>query len=143
MTTTDTNKEYSFTLKRINLLEKSLRFTSPISKGEEFAFNISLQVAGTPDAKESVHIMGVDINRKKDGEKLGSIQLGCTFSIQNFEEYVSDGNNIGALPQDLLYLLNTVVIGTMRGVMFSEFRGTFLSNAYLPVLDPRGFEKAD
>lgn len=141
MESADSNKQYSFTLKRINLLEKSLSFNGPISNIDEFSFEISLQIASNLDLKESHHIMRVTINSKKDVQKLGSISLGCTFFIPDYLEIKTSHPDTASLPNELIYLLNTVIIGTMRGVMYSEFRGTILNNAYLPVLDPRNFEQ--
>jgi hypothetical protein len=34
-------------------------------------------------------------------------------------------------------------MGTLRGVMFSEFCGTYLEKAYLPVLDPNQFQQVE
>jgi len=142
MSSTDPDKLFSFTLKKIHLIEKSLNLINSGGK-EEFTFDISLQITSNRDIKESIHIMHVLINTKKDGAKAGLIKLACSFFIPNYEEYILEDDTNASLPKDLLYLLNTVVIGTMRGVMFSEFRGTVLNNAYLPVLDPRGFEKVE
>jgi hypothetical protein len=143
MEDTTPNKEYSFELKRITLLEKNLNLLSQAGKLDEFAFDVSLQIGNNPESKECLHIMKVGIKSKKTEKLVGSIQLLCAFFIQNFEEYISEGDKSSSLPKDLLYLLNSVIIGTMRGVMFSEFRGTVLNNAFLPVLDPRKFEQAD
>ena len=143
MENTGPNKEYSFELKRVSLLEKNLNLQNHAGKQDEFEFDISLQIRNNRESKECLHLMRVGINSKKTEKLVGSIQLLCAFSIPNFEEYVSDSEKGSSLPEDLLYLLNSVIIGTMRGVMFSEFRGTVLNNAYLPVLDPRKFEQAD
>lgn len=143
MENTVANKEYSFELKRISLLEKNLTLLNQTGKLDEFTFDISLQIGNNPEMKECLHIMRVAINSKKLEKLVGSIQLLCAFFIPNFEEYIISGDQNSSLPKDLLYLLNSVVIGTMRGVMYSEFRGTVLNNAYLPVLDPRQFERTD
>lgn len=134
----ESDKGYSFTLKKIHLIEKSLSLVDSTTKNEEFTFDVSLQIGNNAELKETIHIMQVLINTKKNKSKAGSIKLACSFFIPNSDEY-STGNNV-SLPQDFIYLLNTVVIGTMRGVMYSEFRGTILNNAYLPVLDPKQFE---
>ena len=143
MENTEPDKEYSFELKRMSILEKSLTLLNQGGKQDEFAFDVALKIGNNPETKECLHIMRVRINSKSTGKTVGSIQLLCAFFIPNFEDYASDGDNKPSLPKDLLYLLNSVVIGTMRGIMFGEFRGTVLNNAYLPVLDPRQFEQTD
>ena len=133
--------EYSFALKRIALLEKNLSLKASINKTEEFTFEVALQINEKPDVSESLHIMTVKIARKGEKENIGSLTLAFTFTIPNFQEYVQIIEGKQSLPEDLTNLLNTVVVGTIRGVMFSEFRGTVLANAYLPVLDARKFVK--
>ena len=46
-----------------------------------------------------------------------------------------------SFPKIYLNLLNAVVIGTMRGVLYSELRGTQLDDAILPVLDPSKLQR--
>jgi hypothetical protein len=139
----ESQREYSFSLKNIALLEKTLSLKAPVNKGDEFDFNVSLQIDGKPKSTECFHVMNVQISRKDEKDVLGSITLGCTFSIPHYQEYLHYSKDNASLPEELINLLNAVIIGTMRGVMFSEFRGTFLSTAYLPVLDPRKLLKEE
>jgi hypothetical protein len=44
------------------------------------------------------------------------------------------------LPSGIIDLLNSVSVSTVRGMMFSAFKGTFLHNAVLPVIDPKTFK---
>lgn len=136
-------KEYSFTLKRVVLLEKSFHISPPIAKDEEFAFDVSLQSEGKPDLQECVQAMTVKIQKKGERVPIGTIAIGCTYSIPDYQDYILESDDGHSLPDELMQLLNTFIIGTIRGVMFSEFRGTVLGGAYLPVLDPRKFRKDD
>lgn len=52
----------------------------------------------------------------------------CTFNIKNIAE-------INKLPKKAFDTLNDIAISTVRGLMFSSFRGTFLHNAILPIVD--------
>jgi hypothetical protein len=131
--------EYSFMLKRIVLLEKTLFLKGLANRDTEFAFDVSLQLDAKPEVQECVHMMTVKITRKAEKEPVASIILGCTFSIPKYLEYAQTSDDGISLPDDLIQLLNTVTVGTIRGVMFSEFRGTFLNNVYLPILDTRKF----
>jgi hypothetical protein len=61
------------------------------------------------------------------------------FEIPDLKEYVDPKNNIPKLPEEFLTTINSISISTVRGVMFSQFKGTFLHNAILPVVDPKSF----
>jgi hypothetical protein len=43
------------------------------------------------------------------------------------------------LPSDIIIAMNSISISTIRGIMFSTFKGTYLHNAFLPVIDPKSF----
>lgn len=136
--------EYSFTLTKIELLEKKLEsFERSDEEKPDYTFDISLEIGHNPVRKECVYKMRVEISDKNNNQLAGLLSLACIFFIPKYDEYVSASSNQNPFPQGLLFLLNTVVIGTMRGLMFAEFRGTPLQDAYLPVLDPRKFQEVD
>lgn len=68
---------------------------------------------------------------------LGSIKVGVIFEIANFDDYIDEMNKKLTLPDVIFLTFNSIGISTTRGVMFSQFKGTFLHNAFLPVIDPK------
>jgi hypothetical protein len=139
----EASQGYSFSITSIQLIEKQLSFPPKRDKVTEFDFDISLNITTNREKKQSIHFMNVTVTTKEDKKKVGSLSMVCFFQIDEFDTILVQEENEIRLPQDLIYLLNTVVIGTARGVMYSEFRGTFLDEAYLPVLDPRQFQKKE
>jgi hypothetical protein len=138
-----TQKQYSFVLKRIQLLEKSLGIVAKRVDDNNLDFDISMNINVEQTKHLSIHMFAVKVKSKPDNRILASLSIVCVFEIFNFETVFQPNAIDTGLPQGLLNLLNTVVIGTMRGVMFSEFRGTALDNAILPVLDPTRFERGE
>jgi len=134
-------QEYSFSLKRIQLLEKSLGIVAKRENDDSYDFDISMKINIDQVKQLSIHMFAVKIKLKADSRQLASLAIVCVFEIYKFDQVFKTTHTDTGLPQGLLNLLNTVVIGTMRGVMFSEFRGTALDNAILPVLDPSRFER--
>ena len=79
----------------------------------------------------------VDIKiRERDKELIiASISTGCGFEIDNFDEVIlKQEDNRYFIPSEVDALLKSVSVSTARGVMFSEFRGTYLFNLILPVI---------
>jgi len=141
---TDSNAaqaEYSFSLKRIQLLEKSLGIMTRRENDDSFDFDISMKITIDQPKQLSIHMFAVKVKNKTDNRQWASLSIVCIFEIYKFDQVFKTDPTSTGLPQGLLNLLNTVVLGTMRGVMFSEFRGTALDNAILPVLDPTRFER--
>jgi hypothetical protein len=134
---------YSFALKRIQLLEKNLEIVAKKEDQDKYDFDINLKINVDAEKHLSIHMFSVKVIYKPDDKILASVSIICVFDIFNFEKLLHENGASRSLPQGLLNLLNTVVVGTMRGVMFSEFRGTALDNVVLPVLDPTRFQKSN
>lgn len=132
---------YSFALKQITLIEKSFQLYSKKDKKVDYDYDISLQI--TPDItdNQSFHLMTVSIFPKgQENDVIATFSLGFIFEITNLVSIAIIKDEDVTLPDGLLSLLNAVVIGTMRGVIFSELRGTQAEDAILPVLDPNKFQ---
>lgn len=134
---------YSFALKKIDLIEKTLRiYNNKKERKVDYDYGISLQIIPNPTDNHSFHMMSVDIFPKgQEKEIIANVKLGFIFEISNLENIAITSEEGITLPEGLLNLLNAVVIGTMRGVIFSELRGTQLDDAILPVLDPSKFQR--
>ena len=74
---------------------------------------------------------------------LGSIKVGCSFKVENIEEYTDHDQQYVDFPMEMLTNLNAEAISTTHGVMFANFSGTFLHKAYLPLIDTSQFFKED
>jgi hypothetical protein len=132
-------------LKSIELLRGSISLPAvPELSLNNFNFNISVESKADAPNKFLFIIVSVEIRTEDQNHILGSLAVSCIYSIANFDDVVkieSDGNlNI---PQPLVETLNSISISTTRGVMFSTFKGTFLHNAFLPVVDPRSFQRVE
>ncbi len=137
----ESQQAFSFMLKSIDILEKSFKVFKK-DKKLDYDYGIALEIAPNPQINQSFHLMTVSVSPKgQEKEILATLRLGFVFEIANLEQIVVVQDNNITLPPGLLNLLNAVVIGTMRGVLFSELRGTMLEDAILPVLDPSKFER--
>lgn len=137
-------REFRFSIKEIELIEKSINSVVYV-QDVPFNFEVKIEIRVDADMKFTRHIISIDIRQGENPEKVASMKLACVFSVPNLADYEKDEqlNQKIPVPEDLILLLNTVTIGTARGVLFSEFRGTFLSDALLPVIDPTGFKSAE
>jgi hypothetical protein len=87
---------------------------------------------------------GVMYSENSIPQLFSSIDRSNIYEILNFVDVIkisTDGKL--DIPQALIEVLNSISISTTRGVMFSTFKGTFLHNAVLPIIDPRQFQFAD
>ncbi len=136
-TTTDTPTGMKLT--GIELLSSSLSRPELVTKDQTaFLFGITLMHEIAREKKLIFVISSVTIQSLEEKKDVGSISVSLIFEIENFEEVVTiiDEKNF-KLTEALKDVLNTIAISTTRGVMFSTFKGTYLHNALLPIVDPR------
>jgi len=141
------NKDFTLDLqlKSIELLKGSISLPSvPEVSLNNFNFNISLESKADATNKILFVIVSVEIRSEDQNHVLGSLAVSCIYSIVNFDEVVKiEADGKLDIPQPLVEILNSISISTARGVMFSTFKGTFLHNAFLPIVDPRSFQQVE
>lgn len=126
-------------LKAIELLNNSI-ILPPNAKNPITNFNFNLNIESKADVTKKLVFVIVNVEIKNDDQSLvvGTISVSCVYEIFNFEEAIKievDGKII--MPPKLVETLNIISISTTRGVMYSTFKGTFLHNAFLPIIDPK------
>lgn len=142
MKNTIKEQEFTFLLKGIELLDVKLnRLKQPLPVQTTFHFNIGLEHQISPENKLIIVVNTIDIIHEDNETRLASLQASCIFEIANFDDFLIAGSQQPVIPDLFLTTLNSVSISTVRGIMFSEFKGTFLHTAILPIIDPKTFVK--
>lgn len=85
-------------------------------------------------------IVTVDITGNDKEPKYASMKVSCVFNIAEISKYVDAKTKKHRFPASFVTTLNSISYSTVRGVMFSQFKGTFLHNAILPLIDPSQFK---
>ena len=68
--------------------------------------------------------------------KPGSLTANCIFEVENMNDFMDTKTRNINLPEEFVITLNSITISTARGIMFNQFKGTFLHNAILPIIKP-------
>lgn len=135
--------EAPYQIRGLELQEAS--FTHPGNKIQEiktFHYNINIQHRVNPEQKLVFVDTIIDVLMQDKQTKLAFFKATCIFYVESVLNYRSQTNpDLYDLPQGLVSELNTIAISTARGIMFGQFRGTYLHNAILPVIDPKGFSR--
>jgi len=136
-------KNIEFQIKGIEILDIELKKPQiQLPAAPAFHFNINLLHKINPEKKLVFVIVEVKILNEDKQTLLGNISVSNIFHIVNFDDLKGDKtNNSVSIPKEIIDLFNSIAISTTRGVMFTSFRGTFLHNAVLPVIDPKGFKQ--
>ncbi len=70
---------------------------------------------------------------KEEDVTYGSLSSSCTFEFPDLQSFF-DGKKVN-LPDEVVLSINSIAVSTTRGMLFSLFRGTYLHQAIMPVID--------
>lgn len=126
-----------FQIKGIDLLSIQLPGIDGIQVDpSEIEFDITLEQRITPE--NELVVVNCTISAHNLGKEflLGSIKVGCLYHVKSMDKLLTKDKGSINLPSKFIETINIVTIGTARGMMYSEFKGTYLHNAILPLIDP-------
>lgn len=128
-------------IKAIEIIESNLNaLQSPLKENETFKFDISLEHRINNEKKVVVVVCTVSIYSENKDKHYGHLKAGYIFQVENFNEFIDTETKELKFPTDFLTALNSITISSTRGLLFSFFRGTYLHNAILPIIDLQSFE---
>jgi len=135
-------KEVKVQFKAIEVIDFSLMHPSKEKLNlTQYHFNLNIEHKINNEQKVIFVLTKIDIFHGDKVTQLGSIKTSCIFEIENFNDYIiPEKENKPSFPEEIIHMVNSISLSTTRGVMFSSFRGTFLHNAVLPIIDPRAFK---
>lgn len=132
------NQNISFRLKNIELIQSGL---TPIDYvlNEDVVFQFNINIEHLVNVNENLIAIKPNVEVVAEGNEtiLGKVSASLAFEIENLESFIV--NNEVKLPTDIIVTMNSIAISTMRGILFTTFKGTYLHNAFLPVIDPKAF----
>jgi hypothetical protein len=132
----------SFRLKNVELLQSNLSAVNvSISSETLFKFNINIEhlINLNENAIAIKPIVEIFVEEHNNKTILGGLSASLVFEFENLPSFVKD--NEVKLPTEIINAINSISISTVRGIMFSTFKGTYLHNAFLPIIDPKLFNE--
>jgi len=136
------NQNINFTFRLSGLELSELTYTvkaNALTDSPTFNFDLSIQHKINTAENAVLVSPSVKITAEDKITELGFLKIICVFTIENLEDFRNSENQIN-LPEPIVVTLNSIALSTLRGVMFSEFRGTQLHNVILPIIDPKVFQ---
>ena len=130
--------DIGFKIKNIELIQSNLSsIDNEITIDTIFKFNINIEHLVNSNEKCIVVKPSIEIFTDKSNTILGMLSASVVFEFENLNGFII--NDELKLPNDIFIAINSISISTIRGILFSTFRGTILHNAILPVIDPKAF----
>lgn len=132
--------QYTCQIANIEILELVMD-SSRLEKGwaYQFFYEVQLEHKAGMENDFLYVVTSVKVLDETQTLEIGRVKISCVFEIESIMQFFDP--NIGQLdlPVSMQLEINAAAISTTRGVMFSHFRGTFLQQAILPLIDPGNF----
>lgn len=133
-----------FQIRAIELLEVNMHQPKqPLPVQTTFHYNISLEQKTISESNLVIIVASIQILHEDKETRLAFIKASCIFELENFADFIVEEPGDVNLPDELSSSLNSITLSTVRGLMFSALKGTFLHNAILPVIDPNSLVKKE
>lgn len=108
---------------------------------ENYEFKLNVEHLFNVEEETVMVIASANIfsNKKKH---LAEVMINVFYRVENLKNFENKKEKKMEFPEDFTTAINAVSISTLRGIMFSQFRGTYLHNAFLPVVSPKSLQIA-
>jgi len=133
-------KNFNIRFDRVELLAKTLN-NIRVEQEDVFSFEVKTRSSIKKEERLIVTVVDVLIKKAAGSKTAASFTAACGFIVENFEDaFAKKGNS---LLKELDDLFKTISISTMRGIIYSELRGTHLHDVHLPVFLPDSLQPAE
>ncbi|HNY53744.1 MAG TPA: hypothetical protein PK727_10105 [Bacteroidales bacterium] len=135
------SKDLRFQITGIDIEDVSITNPkTPFGKDISFRFHVNIEMKIDSGAGKVINMVIIKVAESESLERCGSIKVSCIFGVDNINSFMNPENGKNKLPEEFIHVLNSISISTARGVMYSQFRGTFLHEAVLPIIEPQFFQ---
>lgn len=133
----DSSGEKPFRLNGIELISFSiLPHDTGAASGETFEFNIRQEQKTHAEKKLIIIFTAITITGLEKRDVLSSLEVATGFVIPSFDSIISKkSGGEYVIPHELNMAISRISVGTARGVLYSQLRGTYLQQSILPLLD--------
>lgn len=129
------NDVIKFRFAGIEIVSKSINPAPLKGVGLEFLFDLQFEIRVVAEHKLVIPVVTIKVRGGEIPEELANIVVSSFFEVEDFENVIKiNDHGLHVIPPSLDATIRPVAISTTRGVMYSEFRGTYLNNAILPVI---------
>lgn len=119
----------------IDIKSKMLNELGNTKPDASVTFNIRVESKVAQDQGIVIMNVIVKIYDAVDSQTFAEFNIDCLFHIIDFEKHIKlNDKSLFVIPPFLESIMKPVSISTVRGVIYSELRGTYLNNSIMPVI---------
>jgi transcriptional regulator with XRE-family HTH domain len=129
-------------IKSIEILESSFRLPKEYNQPAAIIhFDLKFETSQTSIGDEIRSIVTVRTHIEKFLLEVGTLKAAFIFRTLDLENLIkANDDSKRNIPDELLKSIHSMALSTMRGILYSHWRGTFLHHAILPEVDINTFK---
>lgn len=128
-------------MKGVELMKSQINPQPANFAAKEFQFTVNVENRIEPVQKVAIIVTSVDVKSDNNPEIHASLSSACIYGVDNFDEiFKKVGEEKYDTPDQIMFTLISISLSTLRGILYEQFRGTYLHQAYLPIMDPKMFK---
>jgi hypothetical protein len=127
---------FGFQFKNIDIVYKAVAPRPVDFQGGEFSFDINAEASIRTEEQQIFVFVKINVRDAQKPQVLATFTIVNIFQIFNFAEAVTQNEHgLFVIDTELDRYLKSAAISTLRGVIWSELKGSYLHFAVLPVID--------
>ena len=135
-------KGIKYQIRGIEILSKQINAITAEFLNTEVSFTLKIEFKVQAETKFVIPVIDVDTFDKESKFIFAKHKIAFFFEIEDFEKNILlNKEHIYNIPDELQAPLQALAVSTTRGLLFMEFKGTYLGNAILPVVDISSLSK--
>lgn len=128
-------------MKGVELMRSQINPQPVNFSAKEFQFTVNVENRLEPVQKVAIIVTSVDVKSDNNPEIHASLSSACIYGVDNFDEiFKKVDDEKYDTPDQVMFTLVSISLSTLRGILYEQFRGTYLHQAYLPIMDPKLFK---
>lgn len=136
--------EVYFRISKISLSKCEINAPDSFEKDTQIKYTFTLQNSIDFENNSIGVTVIVAVHGATPEHNFANFSANITFDIQDPKSVVKilDDNTL-EIHNHFLVTLNSISLSTMRGIIFSQLRGTSLEHFYMPIIDPKIFTQTE
>lgn len=131
-------QEINFQIRGIETIEFSLKEKQQIPADSVFGFNFQLEHSLHIEDNVNAVVCTLSVVNHNGESSYGKLKVACIYTVENMDDFISSDKKLVTFPEGFEITLNSITLSTVRGIAYAMFKGTYLHNAILPIVDPKG-----
>jgi len=129
--------EIAYNIKGIQIINSVLKATlTPFNSKSVFRFDVNFKTEVNFKEGRFTVLADAIIKNNESSELVGQYTAAFHYSVDDLDKHVKNkGEAEWEMPTELLKTLLGISVSTIRGMMYEAYKGTFLGNAVLPLVD--------